>query len=119
MDRAALIWHPGLVEYDLGDSHPFNPLRLSLTVELMEAYGLLGPDVVIEPVEANENELLLVHTSGYIEAVRQASDWNSDFRPMMGLGTEDNPVYPGMHEIAALTCGASLPTLVGIPRPVM
>ena len=108
MDRAALIWHPGLAAYDLGDSHPFNPLRLTLTLQLMGAYGLLTRDVVIEPVEANENELLLVHTSGYIEAVRHSSDWNSDFRPMMGLGTEDNPVFPGMHEIAALTCGASI-----------
>jgi acetoin utilization protein AcuC len=26
----------------------------------------------------------------------------------MGLGTDDNPVYPGMHEIAALTCGGSI-----------
>ena len=108
MDRAALIWHPGLAAYDLGDSHPLNPLRLGLTVELMEAYGLLEPGVVIEPASATENELLLVHSSGYIEAVRHASDWNTDFRPMMGLGTEDNPVYPGMHDIAALTCGASI-----------
>ncbi len=26
----------------------------------------------------------------------------------MGLGTEDNPVYPGMHDIAALTCGSTM-----------
>ena len=49
MDRAALIWDPALAAYDLGDTHPLNPLRLTLTVELMEAFGLLGPDVVISP----------------------------------------------------------------------
>jgi acetoin utilization protein AcuC len=74
----------------------------------MEAYGMLGPEDVLTPREATERELLLVHSSGYIETVRHASDWNSDFRPVMGLGTEDNPVYPGMHEIAALTCGGSI-----------
>ena len=109
VDRAALIWDPRLAAYDLGDSHPLNPLRLTLSVELMEAFGLLAPEVVISPPrEATENELLLVHSSGYIEAVRQAGDWGSDFRPLMGLGTEDNPVFPGMHEVAALTCGASI-----------
>ncbi len=108
MDRAALIWNPTLASYDLGDTHPLNPLRLTLTVELMEAFGLLGPDVVISPPAATEDELLLAHSSTYIETVRHAGDWGSDFRPVMGLGTEDNPTFPGMHEIAALTCGASI-----------
>lgn len=108
MDRALLIWDPRLADYDLGDGHPLNPLRLVLTVELMEAHGLLGEGVVVPTREATEAELRLVHSAGYIEAVRHASDWMSDFRPKMGLGTDDNPVYPGMHEIAALTCGASI-----------
>jgi acetoin utilization protein AcuC len=108
VDRAALIWDPALAEYDLGPSHPLNPLRLTLTVDLMEAFGLLAPDDVISPREASDKELLLVHSGGYIEAVRHAGDWASDFRPAMGLGTEDNPIYPGMHEIAALTCGGSI-----------
>ena len=108
MDRAALVWTPGLAAYDLGDAHPLNPLRLTLSVELMEAFGILSPETLISPEPANENDLLLVHSSGYIEAVRHAGDWGSDFRPVMGLGTDDNPVYPGMHEIAALTCGSTI-----------
>lgn len=108
METAALIWDPRLAAYDLGDAHPLNPLRLVLTVELMEALGLLAPDMTVSPREATEDELLLAHSRGYIEAVRHAGDWASDFRPVMGLGTDDNPVYPGMHEIAALTCGASI-----------
>ena len=108
VERAALIWTPALAEYDLGDGHPLNPMRLKLTLTLMEAFGSLGDVLVVEPRPAAESELLLVHSIGYLEAVRYASDWNSDFRPVMGLGTDDNPVYPGMHEIAALTCGASI-----------
>lgn len=108
MDGAALIWDPSLADYDLGDDHPLNPLRLTLSVELMDAFGLLSPAVVLAPRQATESELLLVHASGYVEAVRHAGDWASDFRPIMGLGTDDNPVYPGMHEIAALTCGGSI-----------
>ena len=106
--QEALIWDPALADYDLGDAHPLNPLRLTLSLELMQAFGLLGPDVVIKPRPATENELLLVHTIGYIEAVREASDWGFGTRMAMGLGTEDNPVYPGMHDIAALTCGSTM-----------
>ena len=108
MARAALIWDPALAAYDLGDAHPLNPLRLTLSVELMDAFGILTEDALISPRPATEDELLLIHSSGYIEAVRQASDWNSDFSPIMGLGTDDNPTYPGMHDIAALTAGSSI-----------
>lgn len=108
LERAALMWDPALAAYDLGEAHPLNPLRLTLSVELMSAFGLLSPGVVITPNPATENELLLVHTIGYIEAVREASDWGFGTRMAMGLGTEDNPVYPGMHDIAALTCGSTM-----------
>lgn len=108
MNRAALIWSPELAGYDLGDSHPLNPLRLTLTVELMQSFGMLASNDVISPRPASDSELLLVHSIGYVEAVREASDWGAGLRPGMGLGTEDNPVYPGMHDIAALTCGASI-----------
>ncbi len=108
MERAALIWRRDLAAYDLGDAHPLNPLRLTLSVELMDAYDLLGRYTVIEPRSATERELLLVHSEGYIEAVRAASDWGAGLPQGVGLGTEDNPIYPGMHDIAALTCGASI-----------
>ena len=54
MERAALIWHPDLAAFDLGESHPLNPLRLTLTLELMEAYGILGPETVVPPRTATE-----------------------------------------------------------------
>ena len=108
MKRAALIWDPALAAYDLGEAHPLNPLRLTLSVELMGAFDILEPGVVVRPSPATENELMLVHSIGYIEAVREASDWGFGTRMSMGLGTEDNPVYPGMHDIAALTCGGTI-----------
>jgi acetoin utilization protein AcuC len=107
-DRAALIWDADLAGYDMGPSHPLDPLRLKLTVELMEAFGLVVPDVVISPRGATEDELLLVHSAEYIEAVRHAGDRPSDFIPAMGLGTADDPVFPDMHRVASLTCGASI-----------
>lgn len=108
MDRAALIWDPYLASYYMGATHPLDPLRLTLTVDLIEAFGFLAPEEVIPPDGATDDELRLVHSGGYIEAVRHASDWASDFRPDMGLGTADNPIFPDMHEVAALACGGSI-----------
>jgi acetoin utilization protein AcuC len=109
VQQGALIWRPDLADYDLGDHHPLNPLRLTLSVELMEAYHLLSAETVVEPRLATERELFLVHAPGYVEAVREASDWAATgLQQGMGLGTEDNPIYPGMHDVAALTCGASI-----------
>jgi acetoin utilization protein AcuC len=105
---AALIWDPALAAYDLGPHHPLNPVRLTLTIDLMNAYGLLGEGEVLNPKLTSDRDLALVHATGYIEAVREASDWGTGLHAGMGLGTEDNPIYPGMHDIAALTCGASV-----------
>jgi acetoin utilization protein AcuC len=95
----------------LGDGHPLNPLRLTLSVDLMRAYGLLAHDDEVSPRAATDSELLLVHSTGYVEAVREASDWGAGLPQGMGLGTDDNPIYPGMHDAAALTCGASITAL--------
>src|ERR1700677_3487790 len=98
-----------MVSYDFGPSHPLAPVRVALTVSLAEALGVLSlPSVsVVAPSAATDDELLLVHTPEYIAAVRQAgaggrgNGWD-------GLGTADNPVFPGMHEASALIAGGTL-----------
>jgi len=98
-----------MVSYDFGPSHPLAPVRVALTVSLAEALGVLSlPSVsVVTPSAATDDELLLVHTPEYIAAVRQAG---ADGRGngWYGLGTADNPVFPGMHEASALIAGGTL-----------
>jgi acetoin utilization protein AcuC len=77
----------------------------------MAAYGIPEPGGIIEPRPASDRELMLVHSSGYIEAVVEASDWGTGLHAGSGLGTEDNPIFPGMHRISALVCGASIVAL--------
>jgi acetoin utilization protein AcuC len=109
-DRVVLVYSPELVQYDHGPDHPLKPARVMLTRELIASYGLLDGDRVVEvPTRtAAHEELLLVHTERYLEAVRRAGrgepgDW---FR--FGLGPGDNPIFPGMHEASARVAGASL-----------
>jgi acetoin utilization protein AcuC len=104
-----LFWDPAMVSYDFGPSHPLAPVRVALTVSLAEALGVLSlPSVsVMVPAAATEDELVLVHAPEYIAAVRQAGV-DGRGNGWYGLGTADNPVFPGMHEASALIAGGTL-----------
>ncbi|MCU1574300.1 MAG: acetoin utilization protein AcuC [Micrococcaceae bacterium] len=87
-----------------------NPRRLDLTARLSEALGIFSlPQVrmLAAPV-ATDEELLRVHGSGYIAAVRAVSEDPGRSDPGHGLGTEDDPAFAGMHEASARLAGGSL-----------
>jgi acetoin utilization protein AcuC len=109
--RTALIYGQRYHDYQFNDEHPFNPLRLGLAVELMEDCGLFDLDHrVLPPRRATEAELATVHSEAYIAAVRAASRGvlPPEEALRFGLGTEDVPIFPGMHEAASLLVGGSL-----------
>ena len=96
-----------MLGYDLGGDHPLHPLRWELTWALAGELGVLDAYDVLVPNQADDATLGWVHTPGYIAAVRAASSPV----PMAvghGLGTEDNPIFPGMHDNAALIAGGSI-----------
>jgi len=100
--RSLVVWSPELLAYDFGPGHPMAPSRLHLTMSLVRALGLLDvPGVeLVDPAPADDDELALVHDERYVAAVRSASETGTT-DPLRGLGTEDDPVFPGMHEAAA------------------
>ena len=109
-----LAWDDRLTRYDFGPSHPLAPVRVELTVELARDFGVLdAPGVsVAAPEPATVADLELVHDPGYIGIVRQVSAEPSalDLRILhrYGLGTPDDPVFPGKHEASVLVAGATL-----------
>jgi acetoin utilization protein AcuC len=121
-----VAWDEALTQYDFGPGHPMAPIRVKLTMELARAFGILDGDSVSvrTPRPATDAELGLVHDPGYIAMVRQAGRWaaqeaggHASGAPpdplrrtalMFGLGTEDDPIFPGMHEASALAAGATL-----------
>ena len=100
-----------LLEYDFGPLHPFKIYRLGLAYGLMEAYGLTtGPSIrTFEPREATEEEALNFHTEGYVEILRLTDTgmWVPNLF-VHGLGTGDNPVFPGVYEWGMYVAGASI-----------
>ena len=87
------------------------PVRVELTIELARAFGLFAEaGVSVEsPVPATDAELELVHDPRYIAGVRLAGGPELDPSVLdFGLGTDDDPVFPGMHDASALVAGATL-----------
>jgi len=105
-----LTWDESFTAYDFGPSHPMAPLRVELTIRLAREFGLLSrSNVSVRAAKIAGDDLLgLVHEPDYILAVRLASTDppHPDFA--RGLGTEDTPAFPGMHEASARVVGASV-----------
>ncbi len=106
-DSVAVVWDDALLGYTMGGEHPMHPVRLDLTMRLADSLGVLSSDriTVVRPSPADEELLTLAHDPAYLEAVRRAPE---DPGVGHGLGTDDNPIFPGMYEAAALITGGSV-----------
>ncbi|MFQ5880920.1 MAG: acetoin utilization protein AcuC [Candidatus Methylomirabilales bacterium] len=98
-------------DFDYGPHHPMKISRLKLTYDLAHAYGLFHPAHVrlADVTAASEEDLLRFHAREYLEVLRAASEGLSVVNPWrFGLGTGDNPIFPGLSTWSALLAGASL-----------
>ncbi|HEY7811772.1 MAG TPA: acetoin utilization protein AcuC [Nakamurella sp.] len=107
MAAPLVVWDRRMLGYDLGGHHPLHPLRWDLTWALASEFGVLDAYDVLAPQPADDRTLGWVHTAGYIAAVRAASS-SVPMSVGHGLGTDDNPIFPGMHDNAALIAGGSV-----------
>jgi acetoin utilization protein AcuC len=108
-------WDSRLLGYDFGSSHPLNPVRVELTMELARALGVLERVAISEFDPADDELLGLVHTADYLAAVRAAGE-RLQPDPSHGLGTSDDPVFPGMHQAAALVVGSTVTAAEAVVR---
>ncbi|RMI36623.1 acetoin utilization protein AcuC [Streptomyces triticirhizae] len=106
--EARLLWDEGVTRYDFGSGHPMDPVRLTLTMALVEALGL-DRRLAVRGAPALDKETLgLVHEPDYVEAVRRASRQPAVREGGFGLDSMDNPAFAGMHEASALIAGQSV-----------
>ena len=118
-----VAWDERLTDYHFGPGHPLAPVRVELTMRLAHEFGLWNqPGVTVAAAApATDADLELVHDEPYVTTVKAVSRWaehpdahggleGTQLRVarMFGLGTEDNPVFPGMHEASALVTGLTL-----------
>ena len=99
-----LYYSNRFLTYNFGPEHPLNPIRLSLSFKLIEEEGLFDDQTaLVSPEPAGEEELELVHTPEFIEAVRLEEP---DLA--FGLGSDDTPVFPGIFEASRFMAGGSI-----------
>lgn len=106
---SGVVFDERLTRYNFGESHPMAPVRVELTMLLADSLGLFDSDVLLRPAEGASDELLgLIHDQEYIDTVKRLGSGIQVNEPIRGLGTEDNPIFPAMHEASALIAGASV-----------
>jgi acetoin utilization protein AcuC len=107
----AFIYTDAYLDYDYGPTHPLRIIRLKLTYELIQAYGLLDlPSVqFISTIKADEEDLALFHRREYLEVLKQASSgYLRGDAYSYGLGPGDNPVFSGLFDWSLWVTGATL-----------
>ena len=107
---AAFIYDQAYAQYRFHADHPFNPIRLQATHDLAAALGILTPDAVINPRPATVDHLHLAHSPHYVDLVQRLGETGRTTYGIerLGLGTDDNPVFVGMHDAAAWAVGGTL-----------
>jgi acetoin utilization protein AcuC len=92
-------------------NHPLAIARVGPVMDLCRALGWLPASEYRESPRASFDELLWFHDAGYINALQRASASgavDAATRSRYGLGTMENPLFPGLFERAATSVGGSL-----------
>lgn len=109
-DVSIFIYSPDLLNYRFNAHHPFSPIRLKLTYDLLEKSNAIDRGNIILPRTATRDELILIHDPQFVDAVKLAGQGklSSELAESYGFGTEDTPIFPNMHEVTSLIVGGAL-----------
>jgi acetoin utilization protein AcuC len=109
--KTALLYTDAYTRFDYGPEHPLRMERLGLTWRLMKAYGLttLPAMILREPPPADEAAIAAYHTKAFIDVLKAAdSGATPPGAGAFGLGPGDNPIFPGLWQVARLVAGGSI-----------
>lgn len=78
-------------------------------MRLAQELGIVSAENLFSPViPATREQLLRAHSGDYVDAVTLVGENPERVALEFGLGSSDNPVFPGMHEASARVAGATL-----------
>ncbi|ELK47326.1 acetoin utilization protein AcuC [Halobacillus sp. BAB-2008] len=108
--HAGFVYSDDFTTYHFREDHPFNQLRVVMTKDLLENMDALKSKDIIQPRMATEEELALAHSKSYIQAVKKAGEGRLGDEEGLeyGIGTEDTPIFQGMHDASRLLVGSTL-----------
>ncbi len=94
-----------------GTMHPLAIPRVESVVDLCHVLDWFGPGEYRTSPQASEAELAGFHDAAYVRALREAAHAgrvDHATRERYGIGTMENPVFPGLFERAATSVGGSI-----------
>ncbi|WP_075620089.1 acetoin utilization protein AcuC [Paenisporosarcina indica] len=108
--HAVYVYSEDQLGYKFSDTHPFNQKRLTLTTDLLRKMNALSDGDIVPPRIATDEELYLAHDARYIDMVKKASKGlvTASQTESFGIGTDDTPIFPNMHEASARLVGGTL-----------
>ncbi len=111
MHKATLIAAARYRHHSYGDNHPLGIPRVSLTVDLIRAYGAVSDEECLIGRKATVAELEVFHTREYIAALQRCEALGKildRYRKAHNIGNLENPYFPGLFTIPALASGSSI-----------
>jgi len=127
--KSAFIYSDKLTNFEYSPTHPFKPIRAKLTLELCRRYDLIERPWIrlVNPEPLDFAVMGEFHDEGYLKILQafNSATLNGKLWPDLlsgrqgdfltvdpkilkyGLGTEDNPIFSGVYDYAALTAGAT------------
>jgi acetoin utilization protein AcuC len=108
--RSIFIHSHEVAKFDFGPSHPYKPERAIKAYELCRRYGVMDRSWMrtMPPKPIDPGLLSLFHDEGYLNLLREASAGKVTLDMLAhGIGTEDNPILPGIYEWSLMTAGAT------------
>lgn len=99
--EVGLVYHQDFQKYDFGEGHPFRGERYRKGMGFFKDVGVLDKVRLFTPEPVEEQNVLMVHTSGYLRRIREI---NHKGGPLTG----DTYVFPGLYDIARLFAGSNL-----------
>ncbi len=97
--------------HNYGANHPLSIPRVSLTFDLINAYGALRADEYLAGRAATAAELGRFHTSEYVQALQRCEILgrvSDGCRKRHNIGNLENPWFPGFFSTPALAAGSSV-----------
>jgi acetoin utilization protein AcuC len=94
-----------------GSNHPLAIPRVETVTDLCEALGWFPPGMYRESPVASAEQLSWFHDPDYVEALRAADaagKASPQARETYGLGTIENPIFPGVFQRASTSVGGSI-----------
>ena len=97
--------------HSYGGNHPLGIPRVSLTYDLIKAFGAITDAEYVVSRLASDEELLGFHTREYLDAFRMSQreqKVSHETRQIHNLGTLENPYFPDFFDTPATATGGSI-----------